>query len=463
MAIERLTAGDEMTLWPDEIWPQDIGVLAVLAGGGLVDASGSVRLDAVRQAVAARLHLVPRLRQVLCVPPWPLGRPVWIDAPAFDIDDHVRVAPLPAPGDEAQLLRAIEGICGQRLNRARPLWEMWFLPGLPGGQVGWLIRLHHVMADGMAAMAMMSAFLDPAPVATAGPAPAWTPAPAPTSADLLADRIRGGVRRVRASASLGHPVARARRLRAAWPGTRDLLAGRPFPATSLTRLAGPGRSIALARAELALAQRVAHNHGATVNDVLLAVTAGGLRDLLSSRGEPVDGAELGMYVPIALHEATGTHVRGNMIGQMVIALPIGDMDPRRRLARIAAQTAEKKARYQPPLGKVPHHGITGRLALSLISRQHVNVASADIAGPQQPLYFAGARLVEVFPLVQLLGTVSLAVGALSYAGQLAITALADRDGYPDLGVFADGVRHELGALAATALAAQELQTAGGAR
>jgi diacylglycerol O-acyltransferase len=458
MAIERLTAEDEMMLWPDEIWPQDIGALAILAGGGLADASGRFRLEAMRQAIGARLHLVPRLRQVLYVPPWPLGRPVWIDAPAFDIEDHVRVAPLPAPAGEAQLLRAVEDLCRQRFDRARPLWEMWFLPGLAAGRVGCFIRLHHVMADGMAAVAIMSAFLDPVPAIAAASAPPWAPAPAPSAAELLSDSLCQGVRRVRAIGSLGHPVARARRLRAAWPGTRELLARRPFPATSLTRLVGPARSIALVRAELGPVRQVAHDHGATVNDVLLAVTAGGLRDLLSSRGEPVDGAELGMYVPISLREAAGSQARGNMIGQMVIALPIGDMAPRRRLAQIAAQTAERKARYQPSLGKIPHRGITGRLALSLISRQHVNVTSADIPGPQQPLYFAGARLIEVFPLVQLLGTVSLAVGAMSYAGQLAIMAVADRDGYPDLDVFADGVRHELGALAATALAAQQEET-----
>lgn len=365
VVMERLSAEDEMMLWPDKIWPQDIGALVILDGRELVDASGRFRLDAVRRAVEARLHLAPRLRQVLYVPPRALGRPVWTDAPAFDIRDRVRVSPLPAPADEAQLLRVIEGLCRQRLDRARPLWEMWFLPGLPAGQVACLIRLHHVMSDGMAAVAIMSAFLDPDPATTAGPAPPWAPAPAPTATDLLADRIR----QVRALRALGHPVAHARRLRAAWPSTRELLVRPPFPATSLTRLVGRGRTIALVRAELGAVRQVAHDHGATVNDVLLAVTAGGLRHLLSTQGEPVEGVELGMYVPVSLRQGPAAQARGNMIGQMVVALPVGDMDPGRRLAQVATQTTERKARYQPSLGKVPHHGITGRLALRLISRQ----------------------------------------------------------------------------------------------
>jgi hypothetical protein len=133
---------------------------------------------------------------------------------------------------------------------------------------------------------------------------------------------------------------------------------------------------------------------------------------------------------------------------MVVPLPVGVPDPITRLQLIAKETAQRKATSRPSLGIVPHRGIAGRAFLKLVDRQRVNVTSADIPGPDVPLYFAGARLLEVFPMVQLIGKVSLAVGAMSYAGQFTIMAVADKDAYPDLDVFAASAENELRKLAA---------------
>jgi diacylglycerol O-acyltransferase / wax synthase len=247
---------------------------------------------------------------------------------------------------------------------------------------------------------------------------------------------------------LTHPVATGRHVLAAWPAMRELLADRPLPATSLDRLVGPDRNIALIRSSLELVTEVAHTNDATVNDVLLTVTAGGLRGLLSSRGEPVGGAVLRIYVPVSLHHEPQGQARGNLIAQMVISLPIGVPDPGLRLQLIAKETAQRKAKSRPSLGMVPHRGIAGRAFLKLVDRQRVNVTSADIPGPDVPLYFAGARLLEVFPMVQLIGKVSLAVGAMSYGGQFNIMVVADRDAYPDLDVFTASAENELRTLAA---------------
>ena len=157
---------------------------------------------------------------------------------------------------------------------------------------------------------------------------------------------------------------------------------------------------------------------------------------------------LRIYVPVSLHHEPRAQARGNLIGQMVVPLPIGVSDPVLRLRLIAKDTAQRKARSRPSLGMVPHRGIAGRAFLKLVARQRVNVTSADIPGPEAPLYFAGARLLEVFPMVQLIGKVSLAVGAMSYAGQFNIMVVADRDAYPDLDIFVAGVQDELRALAA---------------
>ncbi|MFI5168450.1 MAG: wax ester/triacylglycerol synthase family O-acyltransferase [Thermoanaerobaculales bacterium] len=450
MQIERLTAEDQIMLWPDEIWPQDIGAIAVLDGSNLLAPDGRFRIEVVKEAVANRLHLVPRFRQLLYLPPKQLGGPLWVDAPAFDISDHVRVLPLPAPGEEAQLLVVVEELRRRRLDRSRPLWEMWFLPGLPEGRVGLFMRTHHCIADGIAGVATLGTFLDVAPNAIPAPGPPWTPAPIPSTQDLRGDKRRRSVDSLGRGLSLiVHPVSSTQRVLGAWPAIRELLAEEELPATSLDRVVGPGRSYALIRSSIKVVKDVAHTHGAKVNDVLLTVITGGLRALLRNRDEPVDGAVVRVYVPVSLRHGQYAGARGNQIAQMVVPLPIGVSDPVQRLQQIAAETAKRKLRSRPSVGKVPHRGLLGRTFLKLVNRQRVNVTTADLPGPEFPLYLAGARLLEVFPVLPLIGNVSLGVGAMSYAGQFNITTVADQDAYPDLDVFAAGVRDELHALETT--------------
>ncbi len=450
MQIERLTAEDQIMLWPDEIWPQDIGAIAVLDGPNLLAPDGRFRIEVVKEAVASRLHLVPRFRQLLYIPPKRLGGPLWVDAPAFDISDHVRVLALPAPGEEAQLLVAVEELRRRRLDRSRPLWEMWFLPGLPERRVGLFMRTHHSIADGIAGVATLGTFLDVAPNAIPAPAPPWTPAPLPSSQDMRTDKRRRAVDALGRGLSLVvHPVSSTQRVLGAWPAVRELLAEEEIPATSLDRLVGAGRSFAVIRSNIKLVKEIAHTHEAKVNDLLLTVIAGGLRALLQNRGEPVHGAVLRVYVPVSLRHGQYAGARGNQIAQMVVPLPIGVSDPVQRLQQIAAETAKRKLRSRPSVGKVPHRGLLGRTFLKLVNRQRVNVTTADLPGPEFPLYLAGARLLEVFPVLPLIGKVSLGVGAMSYAGQFNITAVADQDAYPDLDVFAAGVRDEVHALETT--------------
>jgi hypothetical protein len=130
-------------------------------------------LDTLRVIVAQRLHLAPRLRQVLYRPGLGLGPPVWVDAAGFDIREHVRARPVPAPGDEAALLRVCAELNQDRLDRSRPLWQMWLLTGLADHRAGLLVRLHHVVADGIAALAMLGALCDPDPGTAAADVPAW--------------------------------------------------------------------------------------------------------------------------------------------------------------------------------------------------------------------------------------------------------------------------------------------------
>ncbi len=227
---------------------------------------------------------------------------------------------------------------------------------------------------------------------------------------------------------------------------RELLAQQPGPRTSLNRLVGPHRSLALIRSNLDLVTQVAHAHAATVNDVLLAMTAGGLRGLLRSRGEPVEDLTLPIYVPVSLRRDRTRPGAGNLISQMVVPLPLGTSDPGDRLRQIAAETTKRKATGRPSLGTVFRSKVLARAMLPLIAKKRVNVESADLPGPPAPLYFAGAQLLEVFPLLNFIGNVSLGVGALSYAGQFNILAVGDADAYPDIEVFTASARNELHSL-----------------
>ncbi|HEX6336741.1 MAG TPA: wax ester/triacylglycerol synthase family O-acyltransferase [Jiangellaceae bacterium] len=451
--MERLNAHDLSMVWPDDVgWPQDIGALAILDGTGLFDPQGRFRIDAIQAAIEARLHLVPRFRQLLYWPGRGLGWPLWIDAHSFDISDHVQALPVPAPGDETQLLRTTERLRRRRLNRSRPLWEMWFLTGLPAERIGFYLKVHHTIADGAAGVATLGAFLDAVPDAPAVPPQPWKPAPVPSAAELFHDNMRQRMHGAgRAVSAIARPRTTARQLREGWPAVRETLADTRAPRTSLNRPIGPDRRLALVRSSIEMVKQIGHRHDATVNDVLMTVLASGLRDLLLGRGEDVDELVLRAYVPVSLHPKQRGAARGNRDGVMAIPLPVGESDPGRRLHLIAAETAERKKRKRPAGGTLLRNGLAQKVFLHLMARQRwANIYVANVPGPPTPLYLAGAPLSEIYPIVPLTGNIALGVGALSYAGQFNLTAVADRDAIPDVDVFAAGMRDALQTLAASA-------------
>ncbi len=452
--LERLTASDRFMLWEDYGWSSDIGALAILDGTSLLDPNGHVRVEAVCRQLEPRLHLVRRFRQLLYRPRLGLGWPLWIDAPSFDLADHVRVHPLPAPGDEAQLLQACQELSRRRLDPARPLWELWLLPGLPERRIGALVRLHHTIADGAAGVATFGALLDLTADAPISIAPPWTPTPIPTASELLRDNLRRRRQELgRAWSGLAHPGRTLRRARRALPAWREVLTDKPAPRTSLNRPVGFDRRLAIVRGRLDPTKQIAHAHHAKVNDVVLAAVAGGLRELLASRGEDVRGLMQRAMVTISLHDEQPGQAQGNKPGWMMVPLPLGEPDPVRRLELIAAETAARKDKPRPEAGSGIFRFVAfQRVWYRLFPRQRsVNLVVSNALGPPVPLYLAGARLLEVFPMMPTMGNLTLVVAVLSFAGQLNLTAVADRDGCPDVEVFAQGVRGALDDLTRSAL------------
>jgi diacylglycerol O-acyltransferase len=190
-----------------------------------------------------------------------------------------------------------------------------------------------------------------------------------------------------------------------------------------------------------------------VNDVVLAAVAGGLRQLLASRGEDTRGLVQRAMVTISRHQEQPGHAHGNKPGWMMVSLPPGEPDPVRRLELIAAQTAARKRQARPEAGSGIFRFAAGQRAWyrHFPRQRSVNLVVTNLAGPPVPLYLAGAPLLELFPMMPVMGNLTLVIAVLSYAGQLNLTATADHDACPDLQVFTEGVRSSLDDLARSAL------------
>jgi diacylglycerol O-acyltransferase / wax synthase len=450
---QRLSVQDAGFLYLEHAGlPQHVAILAVAEGGPLDDPDGRLRVDAVRQQLAGRLQLVPRLRQRVLWPRVGQGLPLWVDDPGFDLANHVRAVQVPAPGGERELLGLCDELCLRLLDRTRPLWELWLVAGLANGRVGLVLKLHHSLADGLAAVQLAGVLLDGTANAPNPAPPPWQPRPAPSGSALLADNLvrrRAGL--AAALARLGHPgqlTAQARVL----AGAAQLAAGgrRHQRRSLLRRPVGGRRRLAVVRAQLAEVKAVAHAQGATVNDLLLAAVTGGLRELLLARGTPVEGLALYASVPVALRAGADPAALGNQVGLMIVPLPVGEPDPAQRLQLITRATTERKRRPELLASLRPVGSLTILRVLNRYSRHQriVDLFVTNVPGPQRPLYVLGARLLEAFPVVQVAGNVPLSVAVLSYAGQLNIGIQSDPDGCPDLDVFADGLRRSLEELGA---------------
>jgi diacylglycerol O-acyltransferase len=440
--LERLSPLDVSNLRAEEHGvPMHVAALARVEGAPLCDASGGLQLEKVRAVVEGRLHLAPRLRQVLVRPRAGLGRPVWADDACFDIAWHVRARPVPAPGDETALLAVCAQLNEPPLDRSRPLWELWLLPGLADGTIGMLIRLHHAVADGIAAIALLGALLDTTPAAPPPAAPPWRPAPPPSAWQMFTDNLRRHAADAAAAvAGLRHPAPAIDRLGSRLRQLRLVAGEGRAPRLSLNQPAGTRRRLLLARADLAQAKAAAHTHGATVNDLVLVAVAGGARRLLAGRGELSPGLAVKASVAAAARDPADLAATGNRAAIMLVPLPTGESEPGRALEQIAQATTERKR--HPPYQ--PGGRLAQRWMVHAMSRQRlVNLFTSNLPGPPQPLYFAGARILEIFQAGVVQGNVTLAVGVLSYAGQLNFTIVGDADAIPDLQAFADGLTDAL--------------------
>ncbi|WP_052518264.1 wax ester/triacylglycerol synthase family O-acyltransferase [Archangium violaceum] len=454
----RLSPMDRMLLSiEDARTPTHIGALLVLEGPPLLDAAGHLRLEEIRLRLRRRLRRVPVLRKVLYRPGLLRGPPLWVDDATFAVERHILHAEIPAPGGEAQLLRLVENLLSKLLDRSKPLWELWFLTGLESGRLAVLAKLHHSIADGKAALRIFNALFDLAPDAADPEEEPWSPRPPPSHWRLFVDNLaEKGAALARAVERLVHPVALARSaVSAGRTLVRTLRESQGAPRTSLNAPVGVTRRLAVMRMGLAEARNVAHARGTRINDVMLTLIAGGSRELLLHRGEPVEGVALIASVAVSLRSTTDAGETGNRTGQLLVPLPLDLPDAEACLEAIAASTRKMRKKE---LATSSEHiiacvSMSGLFRL-LARRQHtMNLFESDLEGPPVPLFVLGARILEVTLANNLGGTVGLSFAILSYAGQLNLSVFADAERFPDLEVLAAGMetswarlsrRHESG-------------------
>jgi diacylglycerol O-acyltransferase / wax synthase len=427
--IERTSPTDLMELASD-LPGSPMQVAAVLVLG----AASGLNLNAVRDAIGERIQAVPRLRQRLVEAPFGCGRPVWVDDPGFDIRHHVNAVHCPAPGDETALLGVVADTVTHRLPVNRPLWSATLVTSLTDGSAALIVMLHHVLADGIGGLAVLARLVDGVPTA---PVPAF-PRPSPGHRALFREACGTRLR------ALTHLGAEARQLRVA---VTELAAGGPGrpPRSSLNQPTGTRRSLAVARADLPSVQRVAHAHGATVNDVVLTAVTNALHAVLRHRGENV--ARFVISVPTSTRRATTAIHLGNQVGVMAVPVTAAG-NPYQLLAAIANTTRNRKPAV-PSASAVLLGPMFRTLAWLgafrwFVDRQRlVTTMVTNLRGPDARLSFLTTPITDVIPVSPITGNVTVAFAVLSYAGTLKVTVVADSQSCPDLPLLVAHLQSEL--------------------
>ncbi|MFL5821765.1 MAG: WS/DGAT/MGAT family O-acyltransferase [Solirubrobacteraceae bacterium] len=396
--------------------------------------------------IEGRLHLVPRYRQRLAFVPFEQGRPVWVDDPNFNIAYHVRHTALPRPQSEVELKRLAGRLFSQRLDRTKPLWEMWLVHGLADGRFALVAKTHHALVDGISGVDITTVLFDASPDPAPLPqAESWLPRPLPNRTRLLADALleratvpSEAVRGVRALLRGPWQVA-GRTVESVAAVGAMARAGRGAPPSPLNVPIGPHRRFTWVEAELAAFKAIKDRLGGTVNDVVLAAVTLAMRRFLRRRGEATQGLELKAMVPVSVRADTERGALGNRVATMYAPLPVGIEDPvecfevvheamghlKSSGQAVGAEVLTNLAGFAPPT-------IMSQAARLSARQRFFNLVVTNVPGPQLSLYLMGRRMQAIYPQVPLVARQALGIAIMSYDGALFFGLTADYDAMPEL-------------------------------
>jgi WS/DGAT/MGAT family acyltransferase len=411
-----------------------------------------------------RLHLLPMFRKRLLEVPLGLAHPRWVEDTDFDIDRHLHRVRVAAPGGHLEMDRAIADIASMPLDRSRPLWEIWMLEGLTGGRLGFVAKVHHAVADGLASVGMLTNVMSVAPDDDSHlPAAPWNPERPPSRWRLAREAISSYPRRAaRLPALVGRTARGLRSVLGRYRGA-GVRPPRPFdtPRTPFNGAITPLRSFASTSMSLADVKAIKNELGVTVNDVILAIVAGGLRRYLDQRGVALDRS-LVATVPVSVGgtSARSDRLGGNELSNMFTSLCTDIDDPAARIRAIHEVTEAAKqthrelgadvllewTEYVPALPFKLGVRLYSGLDLADRHRSPANVIVSNVRGPSRPQYLAGARLRNIYSVGPVLEGLGLNLTAWSYGGQLSFAVLGDRRAVPDADRVARCLHASLGEL-----------------
>ena len=436
----RLTASDAAFLYLERPnTPLHIGSLAVY--------EGQVPFEPFQEQIRARMPLIPRYRQRVSFVPFSIAHPTWEDDPDFEIRNHVFDVHLPSPGTQENLIEMSARLFAPPLDRNKPLWEMYVIHGLEGDRTAIVSKVHHCMVDGVSGIELLLACLDlsPKPAAPPGAEP-YTPPPLPTTRERVVDAFWDNVseqiaaaREWQKNALDVRPQLRQwneaiRAFRTAMPWLTSPAPRMPFTASSLSN----ERRAAFSEMSFVEIREIRTSLGGTVNDVVLAILAGGLRKYLLRHGHRVDGTEPRVMIPVNVRLDDEKGALGNRVSGMLSPLPIGEPDAAARLYKIREQTETLKKENQAgavetlmrmaQLMPVPAQALAG----VTMTNTMVNMICTNVPGPMIPLYCVGHLLLEHYPLVPLSMNMGLGAGVTSYNHKLFFGLMADPKAMPDV-------------------------------
>ncbi len=470
---ETLTALDATFL---ELEQQDEGALMSIGGVSVFDpvpGGGAPPIDEVCANLDSRLDQLPRYSQRLSTArTGGLGWPRWTDDERFCIRDHITHVALPAPGGQAELCEWAADFYSHRLDRTRPLWEMALIEGLAEGRWAIAHKTHHCLVDGVGSVDVAYLLLDTEPNPPERP---QTPVPPSTDSLVLRPLVPSPPQPITNAAQAGARVARAGMHAALHPRealersaalaeliVRDELIGAPH--SSLNVPIGSTRRFAVVNRPLEEFKAIRRALGGSINDVVLAVCATGLRRLLLGRGEELHPRGLRAMVPVNVRQSSERLTLGNRVSSLFVELPVATEDARERHRRIVAATERLKsssaatgAETMIDLAGLAPPVLHAALARSLYATRLFNVTITNVPGPQIPLYSFGARLREVHPVVPLAAAHSVGIAIFSYDGLVTFGVIADRESTPDIEVLTDGIEQGIEEL--LALTSQASQAA----
>lgn len=458
--FQRLTATDASFI------AQEQGPSHMHIGGAMIFEGPPPPYASLLRHIEARLDLVPRYRQRLLLPRFEMGRPLWIDDTRFTLTYHVRHSALPPPGSMEQLQLLTARLFSQRLDRSKPLWEIYLVEGLDGGRFALLNKTHHAMVDGISGVDIATLLFDlthDAPP-SAPPAEKWKASPEPSQAAVATKLLRDSARVLfgmgrSAAGALTDPQQAMEAVRVTAEGLGEVLWAGLSPAlpSPLNVPIGPHRRVTWVRTALADFKVIKNGLGGTVNDVVLAVVAGALGRWLRGRGVRTEGLELRASVPVSVRAEQEHQELGNRITIMVAPLPVYCEDPAERL-RIVREAMRGLKESKQALGAQLIIGLE-RFApptlLAQASRLHfsprfANLVVTNVPGPQFPLYLMGRELLEMAPVGFIVNGFAMIVALVSYNGALTFGLLGDYDALPDIAVIGTYIKDALAELVAAA-------------